>query len=82
MSYEKVKQASKCVVGTKQTLKAIQQQQVLEIIVATDADTKVTAPVIQVAEQQGIPVSYVDSKKKLGKTCGIEVAASVVAITK
>ena len=29
-----------------------------------------------------IPVTYVDSMNKLGKACGIEVGAAVVAITK
>ena len=38
MSYEKVKQARKLVIGTKQTLKAIKNGIVKEVIIAEDAD--------------------------------------------
>ena len=33
------------------------------------------------AAKHGIQVSYVDSREKLGQACGIQVGASVVAIT-
>lgn len=82
MSYEKVKQASHCFIGTKQTLKAIEKQQVLEVFVAMDADTKVVAPVVAAAKRHGLPIHNVDSMQKLGKACRIEVKAAVVAIKK
>jgi large subunit ribosomal protein L7A len=53
---------------------------VIELIVASDADPKVTAKMINKAHDLEIPVQYVDSMKKLGKACGIEVGASTVAI--
>ncbi len=80
MSYDKVKQAKQRVIGTKRTLKAIEKHQVLEVFIATDADSKVTATVIEAAKQMNLPIHYVDSMKKLGKSCGIEVSAAVVAI--
>jgi large subunit ribosomal protein L7A len=80
MSYEKVKQASKTIIGTKQAVKAIKQNQVKELIVALDADNRVTDPVIILAQEIGLPVHLVKSKKELGKACGIHVAAAVVAI--
>nr|WP_106781846.1 ribosomal L7Ae/L30e/S12e/Gadd45 family protein [Lysinibacillus timonensis] len=80
MSYEKVKQASKTIIGTKQAIKAINANQVLEIVVALDAETRVTDPVILLAEEVGIPVNLVESKKELGKACGIQVGAAVVGI--
>jgi len=82
MSYEKVKQAKQCIVGTKQALKALEKDQVLEIFIAADAESKVTAPVIELVKAKKVPVTYVDSMKKLGKACGIEVGAAVVAIKK
>ena len=81
MSYEKVKQAKKTIIGTKQTVKAIVQVIVIEVIIAQDAEERIIAPVMEEAELHRIPVTYVDSKKKLGKACGIEVGAAVVAIT-
>ncbi|MFS0865295.1 50S ribosomal protein L7ae-like protein [Fredinandcohnia sp. 179-A 10B2 NHS] len=80
MSYEKVLQAKKIIIGTKQTVKAIQSSNVLEVVVAEDADRRVINKVLQLAEEQQIPVLKVDSMKKLGKACGIEVGASTVAI--
>ncbi|MFT4415714.1 50S ribosomal protein L7ae-like protein [Fredinandcohnia humi] len=80
MSYEKVLQAKKIIIGTKQAVKAIQSSEVVEIVVAEDADRRVINKVLQLAEEQNIPVTQVDSMKKLGKACGIEVGASTVAI--
>jgi large subunit ribosomal protein L7A len=36
---------------------------------------------VLLANETNIPVTYVDSMKKLGKACGIKVGAAVVAIT-
>ncbi|MFP5109350.1 50S ribosomal protein L7ae-like protein [Neobacillus sp. C211] len=80
MSYEKVLQAQKFVIGTKQTVKALKDGNVRELIIAIDADAKVTAAVVKEALDINVPILYVDSMKKLGKACGIEVGASTVAI--
>lgn len=80
MSYEKVLQAKEIIVGTKQAVKAIKDGKVKCLVIANDADTKVTSKVLQVAKEFQIPISNVDSMKKLGKACGIEVGASTVAI--
>jgi large subunit ribosomal protein L7A len=81
MSYEKVMQAKSFIVGTKQTVKAIKGGTVSEVLIASDAEPRVTAKVISTAQEAGVPIIYVDSMKKLGKACGIEVGASTVAIT-
>jgi large subunit ribosomal protein L7A len=81
MSYEKVFQAKSLTIGTKQADKALKAGKVIEIVVALDADPKLTAKVSNTALENNIPVLHVDSMRKLGKACGIEVGASVVAIT-
>ncbi|PLR84784.1 50S ribosomal protein L7ae-like protein [Bacillus canaveralius] len=80
MSYEKVIQAKKIIVGTKQTVKALQSGKAIELVVADDADPRVIAKIKQTATEMDIPISHVCSMKKLGKACGIEVGASAVAI--
>jgi large subunit ribosomal protein L7A len=80
MSYEKVSQAQKIIIGTKRTVKALKDGNVRELIVASDAEPKVTVLVVNQALEMEVPVIYVDSMKKLGKACGIEVGASTVAI--
>lgn len=81
MSYEKVKQADKTIIGTKQAVKAARNRSLSEIVVAMDAEMHVIAPVLEAALEHGIPVSYVPSKQTLGKVAGLRVNASVVAIT-
>ena len=56
MSYDKVKQASKTIIGTKQAVKAMRAGQVTEVFVALDADSWVTDPAILLAKEIGIPV--------------------------
>lgn len=80
MSYEKVLQASKIVIGTKQAVKALKEGKVREVIIASDAEAKVTELVVIEALTLNVPIQYVDTMKKLGKACGIEVGASTVAI--
>ncbi|MFA1641880.1 ribosomal L7Ae/L30e/S12e/Gadd45 family protein [Chryseomicrobium aureum] len=80
MSYEKVKQAQKTIIGTKQAVKAARNGHLSEIIVAMDVDHHVIAPVLEVAREFNIPVTNVPSKQQLGKVAGLRVHASVVAI--
>ncbi|WP_040203226.1 50S ribosomal protein L7ae-like protein [Neobacillus jeddahensis] len=80
MSYEKVLQAHKFVIGTKQTVKALREGNVIELVVADDAEQKVTAKVVEEALMVNVPILHVDSMKKLGKACGIDVGAATVAI--
>lgn len=81
MSYEKITRVqSRVIIGTKQTLKAMNNREVIEVFIASDADEHLTKPVVTLAEELGIPYEKVDSMKKLGNACGIEVSTSTVAI--
>ncbi|GLF92451.1 MAG: 50S ribosomal protein L7ae-like protein [Bacillus sp. (in: Bacteria)] len=80
MSYDKVSQAQSIIIGTKQTVKALKRDSVKEVVVAKDADPALTASVMKLAQEKGVDILVVDSMKKLGKACGIEVGAAAVAI--
>jgi len=83
MSYEKVRQVqSRIIIGTKQTLKAMKNGQVSEVFIADDADKHITDKVASLAEELEIPCQHVDSMRKLGTACGIEVGASTAAVKK
>lgn len=82
MSYEKVKQAKTLLIGTKQTIKAIEQGRVCEVFIAADADQQIVAPVLKMCKERGIAVSLIDSMKLLGKACGIQVGAAMAAKSK
>lgn len=79
MSYDKVKQAGKISVGTKQATKAVEAGKAVEVFVARDADPRITNKVVSLCKKMGVQVTYVDSMKQLGKACGIEVGAAIVA---
>jgi len=81
MSYERVTQhQSQIIIGTKQTLKAMNNGEVSEVFIAKDADQHITDKVLEEAKKLQVPCTIVDSKKKLGKACNIDVGASAVAI--
>ncbi|WP_138420184.1 50S ribosomal protein L7ae-like protein [Aquibacillus sediminis] len=83
MSYEKVAQATTgLIIGTKQSIKAMKTGKVTEVVIADDADQHITNKVSRLAEELNIPCNHVDSMKKLGKTCGIDVGTATVAIKK
>lgn len=79
MSYEKVSQADKLSIGTKQTMKMVESGKAKQVFVAQDADPRITSKVVNLCAKVGVDVIYVDSMKKLGKACGIDVGAAVAA---
>lgn len=80
MPLEKEKLAGKLCIGTKQTSRLVESGKASEVFVARDADPKITERVVDLCRQKGIPVTYVDSMKQLGKACGIEVGAAMAAV--
>jgi large subunit ribosomal protein L7A len=80
MSYDKVKQATKLTIGTKQATKTVEAGKAAEVLVAKDADPRITIKMVNLCRKMGVAVTYVDSMKQLGKACGIEVGAAIVAV--
>lgn len=81
MSYDKVTQAKdRLLIGLKQTEKAMKAGQVSQIVIAADIDSVMRFKLVNLANELTIPYEIVDSKKRLGKACGIEVGTAVVAI--
>lgn len=76
----KLKKASKKTIGTKQTLRAIQQEQVKLVFIAQDAENHVVSDILQLCQKKDIDSVYVDSMEKLGEACGIQVGAASAAI--
>ncbi len=78
--YERVKAHKKRTVGASATMRALQKDELTEVYVADDADSRVVQPVIVACHNIGIPVSHVDSQSLLGKACGLSVGASAVGL--
>lgn len=71
---------SKKIIGTKQTLKAIEKGTVKLVYLAKDAEAKITEPMRNLCIQKGIAVYEAESMKELGKASGIDVGAATVAL--
>ncbi|MFZ5816938.1 MAG: ribosomal L7Ae/L30e/S12e/Gadd45 family protein [Bacillota bacterium] len=80
MALERLKQARKKSIGTKQTVKAIEKGSAREVFVARDAEEHITRDVVKAAREKGLEVISVESMVALGKACGIEVGAAAAAI--
>ncbi|MDI9457704.1 MAG: ribosomal L7Ae/L30e/S12e/Gadd45 family protein [Dethiobacteria bacterium] len=76
----RVSQAGQKVVGTKQTLKALEKGEAVMVLLARDAEEKISAPVAALAENKGVKVHYIETMSELGKICGIKVKAAAAAI--
>ncbi len=80
--FEELKNQDKLVVGTKQSLKIIKEGKAKTLFIAKDAERHIIKNVEEEAKALHIQVVYVESMKKLGKACGIEVGAATVVILK
>lgn len=76
----RVSQARRKIVGTKQTLKALEREEAVMVLLAGDADEKICAPVETLAADKGIEIAYVETMSSLGRICGIKVKAAAAAI--
>mgnify|MGYP003760527733 CR=1 FL=1 len=78
----RLKNARRKLVGTKSTLRALKEEQVMVCYLARDAEAKVLEPVRRHCAEKDLEIVYVESMKQLGRYCGIEVGAAVAAILK
>ncbi|MDR5660022.1 ribosomal L7Ae/L30e/S12e/Gadd45 family protein [Serpentinicella sp. ANB-PHB4] len=73
---------AKKVIGLKQAVKALNSDMVELIYLAEDADEKLTGKIKELAHEKKVEVRTVESMKKLGKACGIDVGAATAALLK
>jgi len=72
--------ARKRLVGTKQTLKALQGGEAKVVYIAKDADERVLRPLRNALVGRDVEVVEVESMQQLGRLCGIEVGAAAAAL--
>lgn len=78
--YQRLMSASRKVVGTKQSLRAVQKGEARVVYLAGDAEPRVVAPLYRLCEEKGIEVVAITSMEELGRACRIEVGAAAAAI--
>lgn len=69
------------VVGVKQSKKVIKDGSAKTVFIAADAETRVKKPVAELCREMQVEVIEVPTMEELGKACGIDVGAAIVAVT-
>jgi len=77
-----LKDPARRVVGTKQTLRAVERGSALLVFIARDAEARITRQLEAVCRQRGVPVCEFESMKALGRVCNVEVGAASAAIVR
>ncbi|MGQ9473664.1 MAG: ribosomal L7Ae/L30e/S12e/Gadd45 family protein [Candidatus Caldatribacteriaceae bacterium] len=72
----------KKVVGARATERALRRQEAKKVLIAQDVEKRIQERIEVLAKERGIEVEYTPSAKDLGRACGIDVAASCVALLK
>lgn len=72
--------ARRRLVGTKQTLKALQGGEAKVVYIAKDAEERVLRPLRTALAGRDVEVVEVESMQQLGRLCGIEVGAAAAAL--
>lgn len=76
---ERLKGSNK-VVGTRRVLRAIDSDLVRIVYIAQDADLFISRQVLDRCREKNLPVVEVDTMKRLGQACGIQVPSATAAI--
>lgn len=72
----------KKVIGLKQSKKAILEGRAAHVHVAADAQSHITAPILELCEKMHLSVTTWESMKSLGEACAIDVGAAVAVVLK
>jgi len=81
MAYDELRSAPRRIVGAKAVRRALEAGEVQLVFVARDAEEHVIAPIVALSQRTGVPIKVVNSMAELGRASGIDVGASVVALS-
>lgn len=77
---ERLAKAQSRAVGTRQTMKALENGTAEVVFVARDAEPRVVRPVEELCRRMGAELVYVNDMRELGKYCSINVGAAAAAV--
>ena len=79
---EMLTQADKRVVGSKQVLRALNEDRAARVFLGRDADGFIYHRINGLCEEKRVPVTVVDSMQELGKLCTVNVRTACAAVLK
>ncbi|MDL2288823.1 ribosomal L7Ae/L30e/S12e/Gadd45 family protein [Oscillospiraceae bacterium OttesenSCG-928-F05] len=71
-----------CVVGLKQSKKAVAEGKAAKAFVAEDAEKRVVGPFAATCEAGGVEIEYVQTMEALGRACKVDVKTAVAVLLK
>lgn len=75
-----LRQADRRVVGTKQVLRAVEEDRAARVFLGKDADGFIYHRINALCEEKRVPVTVVDSMQELGKLCKVDVKTASAAV--
>ena len=78
---EKLRNSEK-VVGTRRLVRAVLAGEISEVYLAADADLFILRQVKEACNSMNVRIVEVESMKKLGEACGVEVKTASAGIRK
>ncbi|WP_432667319.1 ribosomal L7Ae/L30e/S12e/Gadd45 family protein [Wukongibacter baidiensis] len=82
MHLMELRKQNKLKVGVKQSARAVNDGRVATLFVAKDCEQHVVRNIVDSAKEKNVQIVYVESMKKLGDACGIDVGAATAVIIK
>lgn len=79
---EMLRQADRRVVGSKQVLRALNEDRAARVFLGRDADGFLYHRINGLCEEKRVPVTVVDSMAELGKLCQVDVKTAAAAVLK
>ena len=67
------------IIGSKQVKNAVKCGKAKKVYIASDSDSEIIEPVIALANECGVEVSYIPTRSELGKIFGINVKSACAA---
>lgn len=66
-------------IGTKQTVRMVEQGKAAYVYVAQDAEQRLKDQIVALCEATGTEIAWAETMKSLGTLCGIDVGAAMAA---
>jgi len=77
---ERLKKRALRVVGARQVLRAVKEENAEMVFVALDADAQMRLKIEQAAREAGIPLQTVSTMEELASLCRVDVPSAAAAV--